>query len=69
MIAATGLRVRAGSFTLGLLDLAVDDGEYLAVVGPSGAGKSVLLEALAGLRSATAGRHATRGRAGTPEHR
>ena len=56
MIAATGLRVRAGSFTLGPLDLAVDDGEYLAVVGPSGAGKSVLLEALAGLRLAAAGR-------------
>ena len=56
MIAASGLRVRAGSFTLGPLDLAVDDGEYLAVVGPSGAGKSVLLEALAGLRLAAAGR-------------
>ena len=56
MIAATGLRVRAGAFTLGPLDLAVADGEYLAVVGPSGAGKSVLLEALAGLRPAAAGR-------------
>jgi ABC-type sugar transport system ATPase subunit len=56
VIAATGLRVRAGSFSLGSLDLAVADGEYLAVVGPSGAGKSVLLEALAGLRLAAAGR-------------
>jgi ABC-type sugar transport system ATPase subunit len=56
MIGARGLRVRAGSFALGPIDLAVADGEYLAVVGPSGAGKSVLLEALAGLRPAAAGR-------------
>jgi ABC-type sulfate/molybdate transport systems ATPase subunit len=56
VIGAAGLRVRAGSFALGPLDLAVADGEYLAVVGPSGAGKSVLLEALAGLRPAAAGR-------------
>jgi molybdate transport system ATP-binding protein len=56
VIAATGLRVRAGSFSLGPLDLAVADGEYLAVVGPSGAGKSLLLEAFAGLRLVVAGR-------------
>ncbi len=56
MIRATGVRVRAGSFALGPIDLAVADGEYLAVVGPSGAGKSLLLEALAGLRPAAAGR-------------
>ncbi len=56
MIRADALQVRAGGFTLGPIDLAVADGEYLAVVGPSGAGKSVLLEALAGLRPAAAGR-------------
>ena len=56
LIGVAGLRVRAGSFALGPIDLAVADGEYLAVVGPSGAGKSVLLEALAGLRPAAAGR-------------
>ena len=56
MIRATGVRVQAGSFALGPIDLAVADGEYLAVVGPSGAGKSLLLEALAGLRPAAAGR-------------
>ena len=56
MISAAGLRVRVGSFTLGPIDLAVADGEYVAVVGPSGAGKSVLLEALAGLRPVAAGR-------------
>jgi len=55
VIGVAGLRVRAGSFALGPIDLAVADGEYLAVVGPSGAGKSVLLEALAGLRPAAAG--------------
>ncbi len=56
MIRATGVRVRAGSFALGPIDLAVADGEYLAVVGPSGAGKSLLLVARAGLRPAAAGR-------------
>ena len=56
MIRADALQVRAGGFALGPVDLAVADGEYLAVVGPSGAGKSVLLEALAGLRPAAAGR-------------
>ena len=56
MIGARRLQVRAGSFTLGPIDLAVADSEYLAVVGPSGAGKSVLLETLAGLRPAAGGR-------------
>jgi ABC-type sugar transport system ATPase subunit len=56
VIRCTGLCVRAGSFKLGPLDLAVADGEYLAVVGPSGAGKSLLLEAFAGLRLVVAGR-------------
>jgi len=72
VIRATGVRVRAGAFVLGPLDLAVGDGEYLAVVGPSGAGKSVLLEALAGLRPAVAGSIETGGRdvtAAPPERR
>ena len=72
MIGVAGLRVRAGSFALGPIDLAVADGEYLAVVGPSGAGKSVLLEALAGLRPAAAGRIAAGERdvtAAPPERR
>ncbi len=75
MIGAAGLRVRAGAFALGPLDLAVADGEYLAVVGPSGAGKSVLLEALAGLRPgrgrAHRGRRARRHRRAprAPRHR
>ena len=66
MIGVHGLCVRAGSFALGPLDLTVADGEYVAVVGPSGAGKSVLLEAVAGLRPAAAGRIVAG--AGGPEH-
>jgi ABC-type sugar transport system ATPase subunit len=44
------LRVRAGTFALGPLTLAVNRGEYLAVLGPTGAGKTVTLETIAGLR-------------------
>ena len=40
---------------LGPVDLALNRGEFFAVVGPSGCGKSTLLEVLAGLQSPTAG--------------
>jgi len=72
VIRADGLGLRAGSFTVGPIDLAVADGEYLAVVGPSGAGKSLLLEALAGLRPIASGRVEAGGRdvtAAPPERR
>jgi NitT/TauT family transport system ATP-binding protein len=37
------------------IDLAVDEGEFVAVVGPSGCGKSTLLNMIAGLDSASEG--------------
>jgi putative ABC transport system ATP-binding protein len=37
------------------LDLAVDDGEFLALMGPSGSGKTTLLNLVAGLDRATRG--------------
>src|SRR5205085_2768272 len=37
------------------IDLAVADGEFLAVVGPSGSGKSTLLRVVAGLEPLSAG--------------
>ena len=54
MIKAHGLykTYRSGAGTLPVLrgiDLAVPDGEFLAITGPSGAGKSTLLHLLAGL--------------------
>jgi thiamine transport system ATP-binding protein len=52
------------------LDLAVADGEVLALLGPSGSGKSTVLRAIAGLEPAT-GTIAWDGRslAGVPTHR
>ncbi|MBI1734075.1 MAG: ABC transporter ATP-binding protein [Candidatus Rokubacteria bacterium] len=45
--------------------LAVDQGEFIALVGPSGCGKSTLLRIMAGLRPATRGRVSIDGRAVT----
>jgi iron complex transport system ATP-binding protein len=50
MIGLTGARVSlGGNPILHGVDLAVGDGEWLAVVGPNGAGKSTLLRFVAGL--------------------
>jgi ABC-type nitrate/sulfonate/bicarbonate transport system ATPase subunit len=50
VLAAHGLSVRFGDVAaLEGVDLAVADGEFVAVVGPSGCGKSTLLRALGGL--------------------
>src|SRR5260370_5651094 len=38
------------------IDLAVEKGEFLALLGPSGSGKTSLLRIIAGLESASAGR-------------
>ena len=56
MICLRALEVTAGDFTVGPLDLDVPSGEYAVLLGPSGAGKSLVLEALAGVRRARAGR-------------
>ncbi len=55
-LALDNVEVRAGSFALGPLSLAVEQGEYLTVVGPTGAGKTLMLEAIAGLREVERGR-------------
>ena len=55
MIELRGLSTEAGGFTAGPVDLTVDDGRYVVLLGPSGAGKSLVLEAVAGVRKATAG--------------
>ena len=56
MIGLRQLEVEAGGFRVGPLDLEVPDGAYAVLLGPSGAGKSLVLEALAGVRVAAAGR-------------
>jgi ABC-type Fe3+/spermidine/putrescine transport system ATPase subunit len=55
VIQLRGLEVEAGGFRVGPLDLTVEDGAYAVLLGPSGAGKSLVLEAVAGVRLATAG--------------
>jgi sulfonate transport system ATP-binding protein len=45
-----------GFAALGPIDLAVAEGELVAVLGPSGSGKTTLLRLIAGLDQATAGR-------------
>jgi len=48
VLSARGVRLDLGTFSLGPVDLDVNEGEYLVLVGPSGAGKTVLLETLIG---------------------
>jgi ABC-type Fe3+/spermidine/putrescine transport system ATPase subunit len=55
VIELRGLEVEAGGFRVGPVDLTVEDGSYAVLLGPSGAGKSLVLEAVAGVRPATAG--------------
>jgi len=44
-----------GVTALDAVDLAIEDGEFLAILGPSGCGKSSLLRLVAGLETPTAG--------------
>ena len=56
-LAMTFLNARSGERidALGPVDVAVEAGEFVAVVGPSGCGKSTLLGILAGLIKPTQG--------------
>jgi molybdate transport system ATP-binding protein len=51
----SGLTARAGSFTLGPVNLHIPPDRVLVVLGPSGAGKTMLLETIAGLRPQNGG--------------
>ncbi|WP_194910134.1 ABC transporter ATP-binding protein [Catenulispora rubra] len=50
-----------GSAILSEVDLAVSEGEFVAVIGPNGAGKTSLFNLISGLNRATAGRIALDG--------
>lgn len=62
-IRVLGVAKRFGAVTaLDRVDLAVDRGEFAAVVGPSGCGKSTLMRIVAGLETADGGEVAVDGR-------
>ncbi len=63
LIATHHLTKRYGNSTVALesIDLAIAEGEFVAIVGPSGCGKSTLLRILAGLMPATSGDAALHG--------
>jgi len=56
MLEIHDLKVAAGGFCLGPVDLTVPDSSYVVLLGPPGAGKSVLIETLCGLRRPASGR-------------
>jgi len=60
---AIGKAFAGGVEAIAGVDLAVADGEFLAVVGPSGSGKSTLLRLIAGLEAPTSGAIRIGGRA------
>jgi branched-chain amino acid transport system ATP-binding protein len=71
VVEVTGLTVRyAGATALDGVDLAVGEGELVALIGANGAGKSTLVKALSGLLRPHAGTITVRGRlAQVPEGR
>jgi len=72
LLEITGLTVHHGQLAAVVdLDLAVDDGETLAVIGANGAGKSTLLRTIAGVNRPSAGTIALGGVdiTGWPAHR
>lgn len=61
MIECRAVTARAGTFTLGPVDLTIAGGAYAVLQGHTGAGKSTLLEVLAGIRPITGGSVRIRG--------
>lgn len=56
MIRLEQLTAQRGGFTLGPVDLKLDEGSYLTILGPSGAGKTIFLETCMGLRPPSSGK-------------
>ncbi len=56
MIAVENLALRAGAFALDGVSFRVVTGQYAVLMGKTGSGKTTLLEAVAGLKSVSAGR-------------
>jgi len=62
MIRIDNLRVRLPGFSLGPVDLCVEEGEFFCLLGPTGAGKTLILESVIGIVPSADGRIMVSGR-------
>ena len=56
MIQIEDLEIRLPSFRVTGVNLAINPGEFFALIGPTGAGKTLILEAIGGIVPVTGGR-------------
>src|SRR5438270_13152472 len=72
MIRLQDLSLNRGAFSLGPIDLSVEAQEYFVLLGPTGSGKTSVLEMIAGIARADAGKIWSNGKeisAVSPERR
>jgi len=62
MIRIDGLQVCLPKFSLGPVDLTIDEGEFFCLLGPTGAGKTLILESVIGIVPIAGGRIMVSGR-------
>ena len=62
MIRIENLRIRLPGFSLGPVDLCVEEGEFFCLLGPTGAGKTLILESVIGIVAIAGGRIQVSGR-------
>ena len=56
MLKVSNLKITQGSFSLDLINLEIQDGEYCVLMGSSGCGKTTIMESVCGLRDIESGK-------------